>query len=44
VEPSLAQSAVSFNLSYETTEEEIDLALEVIHQAVKKLRQLGEKV
>lgn len=43
VEAALAQSAVSFNLSHETTEEEVDTVLEVMHQAVKKLRQIGEK-
>jgi len=37
----LSQSALSFSLSYETTEEEIDYALEVINTSVKKLREIG---
>lgn len=38
VEESLTDSALSFSLSYETTEEEIDHALEVIVSCAKKLR------
>jgi cysteine desulfurase len=37
----LSQSALSFSLSYATTEEEIDYALEVINASVKKLREIG---
>lgn len=44
IEATLAQSAISFNLSYETTEEEIEYALEVIRSSVKKLRYLGERL
>ena len=38
VDPVLASSALSFSLSCETTEEEIDYALEVIVSEAKKLR------
>lgn len=41
IEESLANSALSFSLSYETREEEIDYAIETIVSAVKKLRTLG---
>lgn len=37
----LSENALSFSLSYETTEEEIDYALEVINDSVKKLREIG---
>jgi len=37
----LADSALSFSLSLETTEDEIDTALEVIDAAVKQLRRIG---
>lgn len=40
----LSQSALSFSLSYETTEEEIDYAIEVINASVKKLREIGGSV
>lgn len=39
----IAFSSLSFSLSYTTTEEEIDRALEVIVSSVKKLRAIGEK-
>jgi cysteine desulfurase len=38
IEETLAHSALSFSLSYETTEEEIDYAIEIIAHAVKQLR------
>jgi len=42
VEESLSQTAVSFTLSRETTEEEIDRAVEMIAQTAKKLRKLSD--
>lgn len=41
VPPEIAMSAVSFCLSRETTEEEIDKALEIIVDSVQKLRKLS---
>jgi cysteine desulfurase len=41
VSSELAQCALSFSLSYETTEEEIDFALDTINAAYKKLRIIG---
>lgn len=38
VESDLTHSAISFTLSYETTEEEIDRAIEIIVESVKKMR------
>lgn len=40
----LAQTAISFTLSRETTEEEIDLAIETIVQTTKKLRKLATHI
>lgn len=42
VENALAHAAVSFSLSYETTEEEIDRAIEAIVAAAKELRKYSE--
>jgi cysteine desulfurase len=44
IDPALAQSAISFSLSRETTEEEIDKAIEIIQECVKKLKQLSEAI
>lgn len=41
IESSLRSSAVSFSLSYETTEEEIDNAIEAIVSTVQKLQNLS---
>lgn len=43
VEESLAHSAVSFSLSRETTEEEIDRAVEIIVDCVKRLRRVSHQ-
>lgn len=43
IEHSLAHSAVSFALSRETTEEEIDRAIEIIAGSVKQLRRISNK-
>lgn len=40
----LAQCSLSFSLSYETTEEDIDYALDVINTSYKKLRLIGGAV
>jgi cysteine desulfurase len=42
VDEALAQCALSFSLSYETTEEEIDIAVETIAACVEKLRGLSQ--
>lgn len=44
VEEMLAQTAINFTLSRETTEEEIDRAVVIIVEAVKKLRQSSVKL
>lgn len=41
VEEALAHSAISFSLSRETTEDEIDKAIDIIGDSVKKLRNIG---
>lgn len=41
IEESLAQCALSFSLSFETTEEEIDYAIETIVDSVQKLKALS---
>jgi len=41
VEKSLAQCALSFSLSFETTEEEIDYAIQVVIASVQKLKSLS---
>lgn len=43
VEESLAHSAISFSLSRETTEDEIDRAVEIIGDCVKRLRKISYK-
>jgi cysteine desulfurase len=42
VDETLAQCALSFSLSYETTEEEVDVAVETIVACVKKLKLLSQ--
>jgi cysteine desulfurase len=42
VDEHLAQCALSFSLSYETTEEEVDAAVETIVACVKKLKALSQ--
>jgi len=44
VEPMLAHSAVSFSLSRETTEGEIERAIDIIVRAAKQLRQSSSKM
>lgn len=41
IDPLLAQCALSFSLSFETTEEEIDYAIEVIAESAQKLKALS---
>lgn len=44
IEESLAHSALSFSLSFQTGEEEIDRAIELIVESVQKLKNLSEQV
>ncbi|HSW86139.1 MAG TPA: aminotransferase class V-fold PLP-dependent enzyme [Rhabdochlamydiaceae bacterium] len=44
VDPMLAQCALSFSLSYETTEEEIELAINAIVSSAHKLRSISSKI
>ena len=44
IEESLAQCALSFSLSFETTEEEIDYAIEGIVESVQKLKAIGAAI
>lgn len=44
IEESLAQCALSFSLTFETTEEEIDYAIEVIVDSVQKLKALSSHI
>jgi cysteine desulfurase len=44
IEETLAHSAVSFSLSRETTEDEIDRAIEIIVECVKNLRAISNQV
>jgi cysteine desulfurase len=44
VDPFLAESALSFSLSYETTEEEIDHAVEAIVSSAQKLKTVSCKI
>jgi cysteine desulfurase len=41
IEETIAHSAISFSLSRETTEEEIDMAIEVIADCAKKMRKIS---
>jgi cysteine desulfurase len=43
VDPLIAQSAISFSLSYKTTEEEIDIAVNALEISVKRLRTLSSQ-
>lgn len=43
IDPQLAHSAISFSLSRETTEEEIDRAIEIIADCVRRLRRVGHR-
>lgn len=43
IEESLARSAISFSLSRETTEEEIDIAIDIIVDCVNHLRRISNK-
>lgn len=44
VEETIAHSSISFSLSRETTEEEIDLAVEITVDCAKKLRKISQKL
>ncbi len=44
VDPQLAQCALSFSLSFETTEEQIDEAIAIIVDSVWKLKGLSQKL
>jgi cysteine desulfurase len=44
IEESLAHSSVSFSLSRETTEEEINKAVEIIKESVQRLRKISHRL
>lgn len=44
IEETIAHSAISFSFSRETTEEEVDLAVEVIADCANKLRKISRKL
>jgi len=44
IEPKLAQCALSFNLSFETTEEEIDYAIDAVLSCIEQLRPLSSQI
>ena len=44
IEESLAQSAISFSLSRETTEEEVEQAVPAIIECVEQLKKISQKV
>ena len=44
IDETLAQCALSFSLSYETTEEEIDYAIKTIVESAHKLKDLSRNI
>jgi cysteine desulfurase len=44
IDPILAHTAISFSLSRETTEDEIDRAIEIIAESIRHLRKMSQQV